>query len=47
MTHMIGEISLLVAVLLLSIQTHDNDKQIKDLKKRVEMLTMRTWRNES
>lgn len=46
MTHMIGDICLSVAVLLLAILNHDNDKRIKDLDKRVSMLTIRTRRKE-
>ena len=46
MTHILGEISLSVAILLLAILNHDNGKRIKNLEKWVEMLKIRTGRNE-
>lgn len=42
MMHTLGEISLTGAILLLTILTHDNGKRIKDIEKRVEILTIRT-----
>ena len=44
MTHMIGGISLLVAILLMAIVNYANSKRIKELEKRVAMLTIRTER---